>query len=108
MVSVVKMATVLEECSTKEQPSVVHFLWAKGHNAKDNPKEMFPVHGGKCLSRKAVHNSVEEFSQERLKISDDARPGVEVAETTVKRLLSCEFRRTGKAMGQVYQCWWRI
>jgi hypothetical protein len=26
-----------------------------------------------------------------------------VAETTVKRL-----RRTGKAMGQVYQCWWRI
>jgi hypothetical protein len=33
---------------------------------------------------------------------------VEMAETTVKRLLCCEFRRTGKAMGQVYQCWWRI
>jgi hypothetical protein len=26
----------------------------------------------------------------------------------VKRLLCCGFRRTGKAMGQVYQCWWRI
>jgi hypothetical protein len=26
-----------------------------------------------------------------------------VAVTTVKRL-----RRTGKAMGEVYQCWWRI
>jgi hypothetical protein len=26
----------------------------------------------------------------------------EVAETTVKRLLCCGFRRTGKAMGQVY------
>jgi hypothetical protein len=31
-----------------------------------------------------------------------------VAETTVKRLLCCGFRRIGKAMGQVYQCWWRI
>jgi hypothetical protein len=25
-----------------------------------------------------------------------------------KRLPCCGFRRTGKAMGQVYQCWWRI
>jgi hypothetical protein len=31
-----------------------------------------------------------------------------VAETTVKRILCCGFRRTGKAMGQVYHCWWRI
>jgi hypothetical protein len=31
-----------------------------------------------------------------------------VAETTVKRLLCCGFRRTGKAKGQLYQCWWRI
>jgi hypothetical protein len=30
-----------------------------------------------------------------------------VAETTVRRLLWCGFRRTGKAMGHVYQCWWR-
>jgi hypothetical protein len=31
-----------------------------------------------------------------------------VAETTVKIILCCGFRHTGKAMGQVYQCWWRI
>jgi hypothetical protein len=31
-----------------------------------------------------------------------------VAETTVKRLLSCMFRRICEAMGQVYQYWWRI
>jgi hypothetical protein len=31
-----------------------------------------------------------------------------VAETTVKTLLCCGFRRNGKAMGQVYQCWWKI
>jgi hypothetical protein len=34
--------------------------------------------------------------------------GAEMAETIVKRLLCCGFRRTGKAMGQVYQCWRRI
>jgi hypothetical protein len=31
-------------------------LWAKGFNAKDIHKELIPVYGGKCLSRKAVHN----------------------------------------------------
>jgi hypothetical protein len=31
-----------------------------------------------------------------------------VAETAVKRLICCGFRRTGKAMGQMYQCWWMI
>jgi hypothetical protein len=31
-----------------------------------------------------------------------------VAEITVKRLVGCGFRRTGKAMGQLYQCRRRI
>jgi hypothetical protein len=31
---------------------------------------------------------------------------VEVSETPGKRLLCCGFQHTGKAMGQVYQCWW--
>jgi hypothetical protein len=35
LVSVVKMATVLEEYTTEEQLSVVRFLWAKGLYAKD-------------------------------------------------------------------------
>jgi hypothetical protein len=56
------MATALEECTTEEQRSVVVFLWAKGLNAKDIHKEMFPVYGGKCLSRKAVHNLVTNVS----------------------------------------------
>jgi hypothetical protein len=37
----------------------VRFLWAKGLNAKDIHEEMFLVYGGKCLSRKAVHNWME-------------------------------------------------
>jgi hypothetical protein len=51
------MATLLEECTAEEQRSVLRFfLWAKGLNTKDIHKEIFPVYGGKCLSRKAVHN----------------------------------------------------
>jgi hypothetical protein len=43
-------------CTTEEQRSVSRSLWAKGLNAKYIHKEMFPVYGEKCLSRKAVHN----------------------------------------------------
>jgi hypothetical protein len=32
---------------------------------------MFPVYGGKCLSRKAVHDWVEKFSQGCSKVADD-------------------------------------
>jgi hypothetical protein len=74
----------------------------------DIHKDMFPVYGGKCLSRKEVHKWVEKFSQGRSKNADDARPAAEVAEITVERLLCCGFQRIDKAMGQVYQCWWRI
>jgi hypothetical protein len=52
------MAMVLEECVTKEQCSVVHFLWAKELDAEDIHKEMFPVCGEKCLSHKVVHKCV--------------------------------------------------
>jgi hypothetical protein len=93
------MATVLDEYTTKEQRSVVFFfVWVKILNAKDIEKEMFPVYGGKCLSLKPVHNSVEKFSPGRSKEADDSRQSAEVAETTVKRLLCCGFRRTGKPM----------
>jgi hypothetical protein len=64
-------------------------------------QEMFPVYDGKCMVRKAVPNWVEKFSQGRSKFSYDASPGVEVAETKVKRFLCCGFRRTDKAMGQM-------
>jgi hypothetical protein len=40
---------------------------------------MFPVYGGKCLSRKAVHNWVEKFSQ---RLADD-----EEVETELRKWL---------------------
>jgi hypothetical protein len=58
------MATVLEECSNEEQSSIVRFLWAKGLNAKDIHKEIFPVCGGKCLSRKAVQPWWQSFADD--------------------------------------------
>jgi transposase len=79
---------MVEECITKEQHSVVRFLWAEGLNAKDIHKEIFPVYCGKCLSHKAVHNWVEKFSQRHSKVAEDARPGrpVEIAtEVTVQQ-----------------------
>jgi hypothetical protein len=86
----------------------VRSLWAKGLNAKGIHREMFAAYGGKCLSCKVVHKWVEKFSLGRSKAADDVRPGAEVVETIVNRLLCFGFRRTGKAMGQVYQSWWRI
>jgi hypothetical protein len=62
LVSIVKMATVFEKCTNEEQHSFVRFLWAKGLSAKDIKKEMLPVYGGKCLSRKAFHNWVADVS----------------------------------------------
>jgi hypothetical protein len=102
------MATVLEKYNIEEHHSILRSLWELGLIAKDIPKELFPVYGGKCLSRKVVRDWIEQFSQERSKIADDARPGAEVAGTTVKIFLCCGFRRTGKAMGLVYQYWERI
>jgi hypothetical protein len=66
-------------------------LWSKGLNGKDVNKEMFPIYGGKCFSRKTVQTWVEKFSQGRSKIADGARPGAEVTETTVKKLCAAGF-----------------
>jgi hypothetical protein len=98
------MATMLEKCTTEKQRSVVRFLWAKGLNAKDILIKMFPVCGGKCLSPKTAHNWVQNFSQGRSKIAempDQVRKWL--------RQQSKDFYVTGfDAMGQAYQCWWRI
>jgi transposase len=92
-----------DDRATEERISVVlSFLWTKGLNTKDIHKEIFPAYGGKCLSRKSVHNWVDKFSQERSKVADDERSGAEVVETTVKRLVYSGIRRSRKAIGQVY------
>jgi hypothetical protein len=88
MLSVAKMATVIEVYTTEEQRSVVRFLWKKGPTAKGIHKEMFPAYSGKCLPRKVVHNCVEKLSVGSSKVADDDRPCIHVeiaTETTVQR-----------------------
>jgi hypothetical protein len=65
------------------------FLWAKGLNEKNIHKEMFQIYAGKFLSRKAVPNGVEIFSQGLSKFADDARPDrpIEIATETKTSML---------------------
>jgi hypothetical protein len=49
---------VLEEYASKEQCSVVWFLWTKGID-----KDIFCVYNGKCLSSKVIHNWVEKHGK---------------------------------------------
>jgi hypothetical protein len=86
LVSGVKIATVLEEC-TAEEKRFLRFLWSKGLNGNDIHKGMFPNYRWKWFSRKAVHNRVKKFSQGRLKVADGPRPVAELTETTQKIVL---------------------
>jgi hypothetical protein len=75
------MATVLESVLSKSSVLLCCFV-GRRLNPKDINKEMFPVYGWKSLSRKAVHNWVEKFSQGRSKVTDDVRPGAKGAENS--------------------------
>jgi transposase len=104
------MATVLEDYTTEEQRSVVRFFWAKVRNSKDIHKQTFAVYGGKSLSRKAVHDWVEKFSQGRLKIADDVRPGRPVETETeatmrwVEELIQADRRITIDSVATALGC----
>jgi hypothetical protein len=79
------------------------FCGQKGLSAKDIHKDIFSIYGGKCLSRKAVHNWAANVSLMTKRLKRRCGSGREN-----KRLLCCGFRGTHKAMKQVYQCWWRV
>jgi hypothetical protein len=65
---VVKMATVLEQCTTEEQRVLcVFFVGKRTHSVQRILKKEFPVCGGKCSSCKVVQNWVHKFSQGRSK-----------------------------------------
>jgi hypothetical protein len=53
---------MLEYYTTEEQRLLFFIWWAKGLNAEDIHKGIFPVSCGKCLSRKAVQNWVANLS----------------------------------------------
>ena len=67
------MAAPLSTCTKIEQRGVVRFLWTKNMEAKDIHKEMLPMYGEHCLSRQAVHNWVQKFSEGRTSIEVEHR-----------------------------------
>jgi hypothetical protein len=50
------MVTVLEDCTTEEQCSVVYFLWAKELNANDIHRELFTL-GSACRVKRFTTGS---------------------------------------------------
>jgi hypothetical protein len=91
------MVTVLEECTAEEQRSVVRSYGQKDTVQRIFIKKCFLLTVG-SVSHKAVPPGGKRFA-------DD-----EEVETEVRNWLRqqpkdcCGFRRTGKAMRQVYQC----
>jgi hypothetical protein len=76
----------------------------KGLNAKDIYRKMFSIHARKYLSRKAVHNWVEIFSQGGSKVADYETEVRKWLRQQSKYFYAAGFERTGKALGEVYQC----
>jgi transposase len=83
------MAIMHEECTTQVQHSDLRLFVSKKSQRGRCPQEILSVYGGKCLSRKTVHNWEEKFSQRRSKVADYVRPGRPVkiaAEATAQRV----------------------
>ena len=73
------MAAPLNTCTTIEQRGIARFLWAKNMEEKDIHKEMLPMYGEHCLSRQAIHNWVQKFSEGWTSIEDEHRHAGNVA-----------------------------
>jgi hypothetical protein len=95
LVSVVKMATVLEEYTSEEQRSVVLFCGQKDSMQRIFMKKRFLFMVGSTYPQSGSHLGGK-------RSADDKEVETEVAETTVKIFLCCGFRRTGKTMAQMY------
>jgi hypothetical protein len=89
------MATVLEQCATDEQRSVVRFLWQNDSMQRIFIKKCFLFTVGSV-----VHNWVEKrgkcFADDE-EVETDLRKWLRQQS---KRLLCCGFRRTGKSIGK--------
>jgi hypothetical protein len=98
------MATVLEVYTTEEQISIIFSYGQKDSMRKIFIKKYFLFTVRNFCRLKRFTTAWQTFRWWRRGWNG----GAEVAETTVERPLCSGFRRTGKTMGQVYQCWWRL
>jgi hypothetical protein len=94
LVSVVKTATVLEGVLSKSSVLFCVLCGQKDSMQRTFIKKCFMFTVGNVLSRKAVQPWWRTFRWRRRAWNG----GAEMAETTPKRLLCCEFRCTGKVL----------
>jgi len=73
------------------------FFVGKNMEVKDIHKEMLPMYGEHCLSRQAINNWVQKFSEGRTSIEDEHRAGrpVEIATPETFRQQRKEFYAAG-------------
>ena len=64
------------------------FFVGKNMEATDIHKEMLPMYGEHCLSRQAIHNWVQKFSEGWTSIEDEHRAGRPV-EIATPEMLQC-------------------
>jgi hypothetical protein len=67
----------------------VQFLWAKDMAARNIHKEMLPMCSEHCLSRHAVHNWVQKFSEGQTSIENIIRADRRVTIDTVAIATGC-------------------
>ena len=98
----------MSTCTKIEQRGVVRFLWAKNMETKDIHREMLPMYGEHCLSRQAVHNWVQKFSEGPTSIEDKHQSSARVVPTATKRIFHRRFPGTCETVGQVFKSVWRL
>jgi hypothetical protein len=108
LVSVVKMANVLEKCTTEQQRSAVFFFCGQ----RDSMQRTFITKcflftlGSVCSVNRFTTGSRNSVKDVRKSQVMKRRYGF--GRDNSQRIICCGFRRSGKEIGQMYQCWRRI
>jgi hypothetical protein len=102
------MATVLEECSTEDKRSVAPFCEKNDSLQIIFLKKCFPFYvRSVCRIKRFTAGSRNSLKDVRKSQMMPDQVGKWLRQQS-NNFCACTFRRTGKAMGQVYQCRWRI
>ena len=83
-------------------------LWAKDMAGKDTHKEMLSMYGENCLSRQAVHNWVQKFSEGWTSVEDKHLVGQPVEIAMPATLQHHRFPGSCEMVGQVFKFVWRL
>jgi len=69
------MDTPLQDCTIKEQHSVVRFLWAEGVKPVEIQRRMLARYGQSTVSQRKVYEWAERFKSGRTRVTGEGRSG---------------------------------